>query len=157
MFSSKWRTLRDNYTREIKKNKAIQENGGIRRSHGYRHSKLLAFLHESIVRRIDPDAQNNTESLEQDQSSSDSDSTRTHEIKIEPNETITDDSSVMEHCTLNYTGDDVANMSQHLDHDDNLAFYMSTLPMIRHYTMQQKIRFRIGVMNLIQEFANETN
>lgn len=38
--------------------------------------------------------------------------------------------------------------------DDNMAFYVSTLPMIKNFTTEQKIQYRIDIMNLIQKYNN---
>ncbi|KAG7310870.1 hypothetical protein JYU34_003701 [Plutella xylostella] len=136
--SNKWKNLRDNYRKSQRYSSVIK---GRRQ---YVHGKLLNFINEDKINtdhEIEPaDSPNNSEDVEEMLTLGDD------EIDIKTEELSGDEDS------LSHVGPSVSEPSA--ADDDDLAFFMSTMPMVKKLKMKQKLAFRIDVMNSLRKHCD---
>ncbi|XP_077286106.1 uncharacterized protein LOC143911198 [Arctopsyche grandis] len=203
---SKWKSIRDNYVRSIKKQNEIKKSGCLKPLKRYIYEKQLGFLrkYQELPSAGDPqleieetsmnfDSDQNNESDKIKTTTVDSDN---QNINLQPlinkSKTKSNDSTLnFESDITNQITDDKSKSldpiivnSRHVckeprkkkkklqledklskfidlnmkktnrkideDDDDDMAFYKSTLPILKNFTVDEKIQFRIKLMQLMQ-------
>lgn len=165
---SKWRAIRDNYVRSLKKQaqKSNSENG-YKRIRPYTYADQLSFLKRSIELRInESNLENSTNELDYD---------KTWNIDEIKKEDIAPDISdeIVTPPTINVItmtkrkrsdtdGTSMDFMDAHktikspLQEDEDLAFFYSLLPSVRSLNMDQKLTFRLQTLQLLYNLRNSS-
>lgn len=164
-FISKWRSVRDNYIRSLKKQAECNKSGsGRKKIQRYIFEEQLSFLKKG--RELRP----TTSSIRSDLNEEDADATQ-----LSDNMAISDVSLTDEHInnaektvlTLPHIKKKKINLEEKLalfldsrqqssnepnrvTDDEDLNFYKSTLPLVKTLNMEQKMQFRIQLMQLLQ-------
>lgn len=168
---SKWRSVRDNYVRSLKKQAECSKSGsGRKKIQRYIFEEQLSFLKKG--RELRP----TTSSIQSDINYEDADATQLTDAVAIDDESLTDHISNAEKTVLTppptkkkkidleeklalfLDSRQQSNKEQNRDTDDeDLNFYKSTLPLVKTLNMDQKIQFRIQLMQLLQRIKLTTN
>ncbi|KAE9539871.1 hypothetical protein AGLY_005123 [Aphis glycines] len=132
---SKWRSVRDNYTRSLKKQAECNKSGsGVKKIQRYIFEQQLSFLKKCREQR--PTCSIHAISPRQQKKRK---TTHSLEDKL---------GAFLDSRTIN-TNSSSVDMT-----DEDMAFYTSTLPIVKTLTLNQKMRFRIEVMQLLQNIKH---
>ncbi|XP_050596889.1 uncharacterized protein LOC126925413 [Bombus affinis] len=157
---SKWRSVRDNYIRSLRKRDRNNKLGTVpKRKIQYIYEEQLEFLKKC---RLQEDANSNTEVVRNDLISTDSRTNITNGFgSIFNNEETNNESRYpRERAKRTNAEGEVVNFSEYKkntnDDDDDVAFYKSTLPLIKTFNLEQKVQYRMQIMQLIQDVRNSS-
>jgi len=174
---SKWRSVRDNYTRSLKKQAECNKSGsGVKKIQRYIFEQQLSFLKKCREQRptcssiqiheqtnedtprsdfddIESNINNNTQCTENEGNQNDTSISQCHKStpakKRKTTHSLEDKlGAFLDSRTINMNSSSV-DMT-----DEDMAFYTSTLPIVKTLTLNQKMRFRIEVMQLLQNIKH---
>ncbi|KAE9542397.1 hypothetical protein AGLY_003524 [Aphis glycines] len=169
---SKWRSVRDNYTRSLKKQAECNKSGsGVKKIQRYIFEQQLSFLKKCREQRptcssianedtpisdfndIESNINNNTQCSENEGNQNDTSISPCHKStpakKRKTTHSLEDKlGAFLDSRTIN-TNSSSVDMT-----DEDMAFYTSTLPIVKTLTLNQKMRFRIEVMQLLQNIKH---
>jgi len=161
---AKWRTIRDNYARNLKKIGENSKSGsGAKKIRLYIYAEQLSFLGKTKELRSTESNFDHVATVEEEISSVDENEQARDEDGSPP-----DTSSVTRKAKTKFKKPDVERalidfMESHktpkepLENDD-LAFFYSLLPSVQSLNMEQKFIFRMKTMQLLHSLRNnETN
>jgi len=170
---SKWRSVRDNYVRSLKKQEECNKSGsGRKKIQRYIFEEQLSFLKKNREHR--PTAS----SIQSNLNEEDADATQlSDDMAIMADESLTDDHSntaektvltppptkkkkinLEEKLALFLDSRQQSSYEPNRDTDDeDLNFYKSTLPLVKTLNMEQKMQFRIQLMQLLQRIKLTNN
>jgi hypothetical protein len=165
---SKWRSVRDNYIRSLKKQAECNKSGsGRKRVQRYIFEEQLSFLKKN--RELRP----TTSSIQLESNEEDLDATQLSDNINVVDESLIDDNinntnnaektistpppikkkkiNLEEKLALFLDSRQKQSNEPNQDTDDeDLNFYKSTLPLVKTFNMDQKMQFRIQLMQLLQ-------
>ncbi|KZC14931.1 hypothetical protein WN55_07886 [Dufourea novaeangliae] len=154
---SKWRSVRDNYIRSLRKqDENIKLGSATKKIWRYVYEDQLAFLKkcreprptssstEMEGARVKTDSEQSTDNELEITEANVADNESTDNFKHQPRKKL-------KRINLNEKFVDVLESKRWNDDDEDMAFYRSTLPMIKTFTTDEKVQFRIKVMELIQD------
>jgi len=169
---SKWRSVRDNYVRSLKKQKECNKSGSDRKKiQRYIFEEQLSFLKKNREHR--PTAS----SIQSNLNEEDADATQLSDDMAIADESLTGDHSntaektvltppptkkkkinLEEKLALFLDSRQQSSYEPNRDTDDeDLNFYKSTLPLVKTLNMEQKMQFRIQIMQLLQRIKLTNN
>ncbi|XP_043668534.1 uncharacterized protein LOC122629305 [Vespula pensylvanica] len=159
---SKWRSIRDNYVRSLKKQaENCKSCSGTKRIKLYIYGKQLAFLKKNKeLQHTDGNLEDNIQKVIQYKESNDTE----EDIELNVHGTSTSNSSViptkrkrpdierslMDLMYINMT------RKNPVEEDEDLAFFYSLLPSVKTLTADQKFTFRLQTMQFLQSLRNST-
>lgn len=172
---SKWRSVRDNYIRSLKKQAECNKSGsGTKRVQRYIFEEQLSFLKKN--RELRP----TTSSIQLESNEEDLDATQLSDNINVVDESLIDDNinntnnaektistpppikkkkiNLEEKLALFLDSRQKKSNEPNQDTDDeDLNFYKSTIPLIKTFNMDQKMQFRIQLMQLLQRIKLTNN
>uniref|UniRef100_T1HA02 Uncharacterized protein n=3 Tax=Rhodnius TaxID=13248 RepID=T1HA02_RHOPR len=167
--TTKWRTVRDNYVRNLKKQAEGERSGwSAKRIKGYVHGELLSFLRlteKSTAQCLSP---NESDSLVESQdlgessteTATDGDCAGANQRSLTsatppPIACRAKELSLVERSLVDYVQ---AHMSRTTaEEDEDLAFFYSILPTVRTLTPNEKLSFRIQTMQYLQNVKQQSD
>jgi hypothetical protein len=158
--TSKWRTIRDNYTRNLKKQEECKRSGSAAsKIRQYIYGEQLLFLRKNKeLRSTDSsyvptkeDGADNFDEIERDSVTSVDDSINHEIIAISPNEESTKKRKKpnVEHALIDFMESHKASKKTY-ENDEDLAFFHSLLPSVKSLTMDERFAFRMQTMQLLR-------
>ncbi|VVC44867.1 BESS motif,MADF domain [Cinara cedri] len=157
--TSKWRTIRDNYIRYLKKqNKCKISGSATSKIRQYIYGEQLSFLRKNKESRItdssyvktEEDGSANFDGIEVDSV------TREDDINHEITATTSNENSTnkrkkpsVEHTLIDFMNSHKAAKKTY-ENDEDLAFFYSLLSSVKSLTMDEKFTFRMQTMQLLQ-------
>lgn len=159
--TSKWRSVRDNYIRTLRKRNGNNKSGSAaKKKIRYVYEEQLGFLKKC---REPQDTSSSTEVEKNDPISTDSGTNISNEFESIFNNEETNNEfryPPREKTKRINAEEEVANFSEYKKNtngdDDDMAFYKSTLPLIKSFNLEQKMQYRMQVMQLIQNIRNSS-
>ena len=163
--TNKWRTVRDNYTRSLKKQEKSERSGSAAgRVVKYTYDALLGFLKKCKEPRISESSftEKSTPSnipLISENSSlpspSSSSSSPSHLSSPSQNTPCKKRKGNLESTFMEYLQCTIKKRKNEEEEDDNLLFFKSLLPDMKDFTNSEKYQFRMGAMQLLQDIKNK--
>ena len=170
--TSKWRTIRDNYTRNLKKQDECKRSGSAAtKIRQYVYGEQLSFLRktkelrntDSSYATTEEDGVDNFDEIEHDSVTCVDDGINNSNIDMEITATSSNEKSTskrkkpnVEHALIDFMESQKASKKTS-DNDEDLAFFYSLLPSVKSLTMDKKFEFRIQTMQLLQNNPNTPN
>lgn len=163
--TSKWRTIRDNYTRNLKKQDECKRSGSAAtKIRQYVYGEQLSFLRktkelrntDSSYATTEEDGVDNFDEIEHDSVTCVDDGINNSNIDMEITATSSNEKSTskrkkpnVEHALIDFMESHKASKKTS-DNDEDLAFFYSLLPSVKSLTMDKKFEFRMQTMQLLQ-------
>lgn len=163
--TSKWRTIRDNYTRNLKKQDECNRSGSAaKKIRQYVYGEQLSFLRktkelrntDSSYATTEEDGVDNFDEIEHDSVTCVDDGINNSNIDMEITATSSNEKSTskrkkpnVEHALIDFMESHKASKKTS-DNDEDLAFFYSLLPSVKSLTTDQKFEFRMQTMQLLQ-------
>lgn len=166
---SKWRSVRDNYIRSLKKQAECDKSGsGGKKIQRYIFKEQLSFLKKN--RKLRPVIS----SVQSDLNKEDVDATQLSDNTAKADESLTDENAnnakktvppvkkkkinfEQKHALFLDSRQQKSNEPNPYTDDEDLNFYKSTLSLVKTLNMDQKLQFRIQLMQLIQRIKLTNN
>ncbi|XP_035735358.1 uncharacterized protein LOC118447479 isoform X3 [Vespa mandarinia] len=157
---SKWRSIRDNYIRSLKKQTEICKScSGIKKMKPYIYGNQLSFLKKNKeLQQTDDNSKDNIQKVIQYKEISDAE----EDIELNIHGTSISTTSVIptkrkrfdiERSLMDFM---YANMTRKspVEEDEDLAFFYSLLSSVKTLTADQKFIFRLKIMQYLQNLKN---
>ncbi|XP_071874312.1 uncharacterized protein [Bombus fervidus] len=159
--TSKWRSVRDNYIRTLRKRNGNNKSGSAaKKKIRYVYEEQLGFLKKC---REPKDTSSSTKVEKNDPISTDSETNISNGFEsIFDNEETNNEFRYppREKTKRINAEEEVDNLSEYKKNtnsdDDDMAFYKSTLPLIKSFNLEQKMEYRMQIMQLIQNIRNSS-
>ncbi|GLG92830.1 hypothetical protein R5R35_007473 [Gryllus longicercus] len=167
--TSKWRTVRDNYIRSLKKQEEHEKTGGAAKRHSkYTYEPLLSFLKKSKELRANDSSLSEPSSQPSTSGSISEPITSAFAPKLEdiqpqriglqnvPRKATQQkrERNSIENTFEEYMQCVLKKMKSGEEEDDNMSFFRSLMPEIKELTSNEKIKFRMGVMQLLLDIKS---
>lgn len=159
--TSKWKTIRDNYTRNLKKQDEYKRSGSAAtKIRQYVYSEQLSFLRRnkelrithSSFERAEEDEAGLFDEIEQDSVTCVDDSINHERTAKTLIDKITNKRKKpnVEHALIEFMESHKETKKTYGNEDEDLALFYSTLPSVKSLTMDEKFAFRMQTMQLLQ-------
>lgn len=173
--TSKWRTIRDNYTRNLKKQDECKRSGSAAtKIRQYVYGEQLSFLRKtkelrntnSSYETTEEDGVDNFDEIEHDSVTCVDDglnNSNIANIDMEISATSSNEKSTskrkkpnVEHALIDFMESHKASKKT-CDNDEDLAFFYSLLPSVKSLSMDKKFEFRMQTMQLLQNLKTPSS